>query len=483
MTSSGTTRFKFKYFPAPGETPPGRAVFKVSATAMCTAYGSQSTRSAANGFRDALELFEPPAWASSGIHLLERSVGSDGVVVITLPGRTASATAQGFGAGVWADANSAGVALDSRRASISLPNFRAAATGANLSHWYHSNLGGGSKELIYREFNKIATQLEESDSRFDEATFIVAGPTIAMEPPRTSVERGSVFLPVTGDATIEPGSLNNDLYTWNPGQTKLRTWPILDTWFFDEWYQRREDAVVARFMSGTSPFGLFFLGLQYEWDGPLTYPVELRYKWASDGAIATSRRNLVFRPATEEVAQRKFVDQGNSMSPVALSPWIDGGSEFFTYNSSPDGILVAGQTTVALVGMASTVSANVPLAVVAAALGLTLELASGEFESRETLMFRGSPSFAPENSQPEPPNWRQLEGDYTGPFGENNKPHFWWKIYYVKQADVTLSVQNVYNLTGFLRQQPVECVQVLSPLNSSKQYRFWHRLGGEPPRN
>lgn len=483
MTSSGTTRFKFKYFPAPGETPPSRAVFQVSPVSMAAAYGSSANFQASNGFGDPFAMYEFPTWASTGKHLLERSVGSDGTVVITLPSRRAEASSSGFNAGVWADASQCSAVLDNRRATINLPNYQAKATGLVLLFNYISDIGGNSNTLVYPEYQRFATPIEDSANGFNKATFFVGGPL-------TSVNRyGSQFpvvptvnLPVTAEATLEASSIPLDTYSWQPGEAYSRINATMQTWFFDDWYNRKWDALVSTFGSpdGVNP-GFYFLGLTYEWDGPSSHQINFKYRWASDNAEANSQRTLIFRPATQQIAEKVFTDGGNPMDPTPLSPWIDGSLSQYTFGSAPREAIVAGQSTIALVGIGSMVSGNIPVAVGAAAAGIALDLGTSWFESQEIIMPRGNPSFAPANNQPEPAHWRALENNQTEPFGEHNKPHFFWRIYYVPQCDVSLSAHNLYDLLGFRGQQVVETTSPLPVENCSRQIRFYHRLGGWLP--
>lgn len=473
MSSEGTTRFTFQYTPYPGQPMPSRAVFRVSATAIVA---SSSTMGANNGFSDPVESFEPPHFASTGKHLLERGVASDGRVIITLPIRRAEATASGHSAYVWADARSAVAGPDTRRASIVLPNYRARATGNEILTGYHSGIHGISVPFIYPEYERIPTPILDSSNTFNKALFAVGTPIKAISRAGNMTYGGPVplvSLLASAEASVESPS---DYYDWIPGFRGSASLPI-QSWSFESEYQRRWD----RHVTNLHPHTLVFEGFTYESEGIASMPIVFKYTWESDGATAISERILAFRSPVEEVAAQSFIDFGDVYRPAPLGSWQAAGVPKFIYRESPTKAFVVGQTAVGLAGIAAIVYSSVPGAILAAAAGIAIDVGSAWSLGQQVEIPVGMPSYVPKNNQPEPDNWRQLEGNYAGDFGPQNVPHFKWRVYYVPQADVTMTANNIYDLYGFKNQVVVQSVVGRSIQGCSKQFRFWHDSAGVPP--
>lgn len=478
MTSEGTTTYRFKYTPTQGEPIPKRAVFRVSSSVEVVSSG---IRSGDNGFGDSLHPGENPGgFFASGTHLIERAVSSDGTVVITLPKRKASAQASGQNSYVWADAFSSNVTPETRRAEILWLNFQAIPNGQS-EYLLSSRHGQPPERMEYPSYIRVSTPVEDSGAMFNQATFLVGAPTTLVKmtdgysvpdpPPPVSLTLGAT-------ATLLPGSVPHDTYTWSPGTSSTRTSAAIDSWQFSDHYYRESDVALYKF---TRQYLINEVLYGFEkLSGPQgPYRVTFKYRW-HDGVTATSQRNLIYGPAAEKVFSRPINDSAQEWGALPLADqWIEGTR--FKYDAQSMEALLAGANTMSVFGAATSVVPTVGtgLGLFFTAIGMGLESVAMDAESGKVEIFPddtdGRLLKKPGFPAVGPAKWWDFElGADENSSWRSYKRSFVWKVWYLPKDKCTVEVFNRYGDIGFLGQQ-VAVQRVEHPKHLCEfRYQYFH---------
>ncbi|MDI9635721.1 hypothetical protein QPK87_13335 [Kamptonema cortianum] len=288
-------------------------------------------------------------------------------------------------------------------------------------------------------------------------------------------------------ATWENFVQERDQYSFSPGHTYMRFSEQLESWNYIDHFQSLMEGQVERFeggyyVPGSGIYGVTRLLALLREDGDTNeMNVTLKYRWASDGTLAKSARQIRIVPSYQSIAvSSPFFDNEDPTRPQALSGWVDGSRHEVTISDVDPLYHFIGQATLSLIGL---IPGGGTWAAVRAALGIGLS-ASATVGNATQAVFNRDPDrlYQGEGLAIGPANWRDYEMGGTGNWRDVLE-HFNWRVYYVPEKLVKLEAFDLYGLSGFLGQTVVEHVEQRDKRVCQRQFRFWHSLAPEKPQN
>ena len=500
-SSEGYTVHRFKYYPAPGQTIPKRASFKILANASGVSSGHVSVD---NGFGD-VQTNAGPWWVeSSGSHLVEKAVSPSGEAEVKTPTRRAFATHSGYTAYVGAE-TSATVWADPRRASIDHINYRSVLDGEQEVYVFTSKLNGTQVQFPYPRRIAVLNEVQDDSSLFNTAKYIIGVDVEKRtlinqlfsrpndEMPWESrfyanpAQRSPFVFGFTANATLEESSVGNDTYGYPSTAEYVRNGQQLVGWDSSTRYPfslLKKDSLIERYQEAYEIQGLGILGysglrLEEVSDASMLDSISLKYRWASDGTVAESRRQLLLRPNRHLAEEKQFFDNGLPTMPLPLSGWVDGSVNEVTVggiDASYEFISGSARILLGIIPGSDTLGAIFTL------LGHGVSAANA-FDAFQSATFNRETGrlYQGDGLAVGPAGWEQYENPPRSDW-QNIIEHFDWRVYYVPEDLVTLKQFDMYSLSGFTGQAVVEQIEHRDKRVCQRQFRFWHKLGSGRPR-